>query len=146
MKSKSACSVFVARPVEGPGRCALTMTTGVSTVMRARTVSISESAATGSNSEPALRERRLLPALQALVAGGHVDARAGDGLAQAYRFLRRLENRLQMLGDRQTHALPQEPVARARIADGLGYAGWPALRAELDAQRVLEGTASRVRV
>ena len=87
--------------------------------------------------EAPLRERRLLPALQALVAGGHVDARAGDGLAQAYRFLRRLENRLQMLGDRQTHALPQAPLARARIADGLGYAGWPALRAQLDAQRAL---------
>jgi hypothetical protein len=35
IKSRSACSVRVANPVEGPGRCAFTMTSGVS-VMPAR--------------------------------------------------------------------------------------------------------------
>ncbi|MEG2941581.1 MAG: bifunctional [glutamate--ammonia ligase]-adenylyl-L-tyrosine phosphorylase/[glutamate--ammonia-ligase] adenylyltransferase, partial [Thermomonas sp.] len=77
--------------------------------------------------EPALRERRLLPAMQALVAAGHVDAPAAQSLVDAHGFLRRLENCLQMLGDAQTHALPQDPLARARIAEGLGYANWQAL-------------------
>jgi len=77
--------------------------------------------------EPALRERRLLPAMQALVATGHVDAPAAQSLVDAHGFLRRLENRLQMLGDAQTHALPQDPLSRARIAEGLGYANWQAL-------------------
>jgi glutamate-ammonia-ligase adenylyltransferase len=86
--------------------------------------------------EPALRERRLLPALQALIDAGHVEAATGAALRDAYRFLRRLENRLQMLRDAQTHALPDNPDDRIRIAHGLGYDdGWPALRAALDAHR-----------
>ncbi|WP_133479913.1 bifunctional [glutamate--ammonia ligase]-adenylyl-L-tyrosine phosphorylase/[glutamate--ammonia-ligase] adenylyltransferase [Cognatilysobacter segetis] len=85
--------------------------------------------------EPALRERRLLPALRALVAAGHVDAATGDMLARHYLTLRRVENRLQMLRDAQTHALPTDPVDRERIARGLGHAGWDDFRAGLDAVR-----------
>ncbi|HSD16751.1 MAG TPA: glutamine-synthetase adenylyltransferase, partial [Thermomonas sp.] len=85
--------------------------------------------------EPELRERRLLPALEALVRGGHVDPGNGAALAQAYAFLRRLENRLQMLRDAQVHALPAGAEDRARIAAGLGHAGWEALRSALDAHR-----------
>ena len=85
--------------------------------------------------EPELRERRLLPALQALVQAGHVDAEAGAALASAYRFLRVLENRIQMLGDAQTHALPTDPAQRERIAHGLGRADMSALHGELQAVR-----------
>ncbi|PPT58939.1 bifunctional [glutamate--ammonia ligase]-adenylyl-L-tyrosine phosphorylase/[glutamate--ammonia-ligase] adenylyltransferase [Xanthomonas arboricola] len=85
--------------------------------------------------EPSLRERRLLPALQALVEAGQIDADNGHALTEAYRFLRRLENRLQMLRDAQTHALPQGPLDRERIALGLGYADWPALLQALAPQR-----------
>ena len=90
--------------------------------------------------EPALRERRLLPALQALVAAGHVEAATGDALRDAYRFLRRLENRLQMLRDAQTHVLPESEEHRARIASGLGDGDWHALRVALDAHRVRVAT------
>lgn len=90
--------------------------------------------------EPALRERRLLPALHALVAAGHVSAEAGDALADAYRFLRRLENRLQMLRDAQTHALPVAETDRLRIAHGLGFADWTALRGALDEHRARVAT------
>lgn len=90
--------------------------------------------------EPALRERRLLPALRALVAAGHVDAATGDALADAYRYLRRVENRLQMLGDAQTHALPESDIVRQRIALGLGYRDWGAFRAALDAVRTRVAT------
>ncbi len=85
--------------------------------------------------EPTLRERRLLPALAALATAGHVEPTTADALACAYRLLRRVENRLQMLGDAQTHALPEDPVARHRIATGLGFDGWPAFVADLDATR-----------
>ncbi|HTL15107.1 MAG TPA: bifunctional [glutamate--ammonia ligase]-adenylyl-L-tyrosine phosphorylase/[glutamate--ammonia-ligase] adenylyltransferase [Thermomonas sp.] len=81
--------------------------------------------------EPALRERRLLPALAALVRAGHVQPATGAMLADAYRFLRLLENRLQMLGDAQVHALPAAGEARERIALGMGRDGWPALADEL---------------
>ncbi|MEA0736848.1 bifunctional [glutamate--ammonia ligase]-adenylyl-L-tyrosine phosphorylase/[glutamate--ammonia-ligase] adenylyltransferase [Xanthomonas campestris pv. campestris] len=77
--------------------------------------------------EASLRERRLLPALQALVELGQIDPPTGQALAEAYRFLRRVENRLQMLRDAQTHALPQGEPERERIAFGLGYAHWQAL-------------------
>ena len=85
--------------------------------------------------EPALRERRLLPALHALVESGQMAAADGEDLITAYRFLRRVENRLQMLRDAQTHCLPTDPLDRARIALGLGYPGWDALLAALDVQR-----------
>lgn len=82
-----------------------------------------------------LRVRGLLPALAALRDAHQIAADAHDALAAAYRFLRRLENRLQMLRDAQTHALPEGAGDRARIARGLGYEDWDALRAALDAQR-----------
>lgn len=85
--------------------------------------------------EPALRERRLLPALHALVALGQIDPADGRALAEAYRFLRHVENRLQMLRDAQTHALPLAPQDRMRIAQGLGYADWEALILALQHQR-----------
>ncbi|MCD0245639.1 bifunctional [glutamate--ammonia ligase]-adenylyl-L-tyrosine phosphorylase/[glutamate--ammonia-ligase] adenylyltransferase [Xanthomonas melonis] len=85
--------------------------------------------------EPALRERRLLPALQALVAAGQVAPDTGAALAAAYRFLRRLENRLQMLRDAQIHALPHTALERERIALGLGFADWQALLAALTPHR-----------
>src|SRR5690606_6974673 len=65
--------------------------------------------------EPALRGRCLVPALQALVEGGQIAAQDGAALAAAYRFLRRLENRVQMLGDAQVHSVPEDPEARERI-------------------------------
>src|SRR5690606_10172929 len=85
--------------------------------------------------EPALRGRQLLPALQALVEAGQIAPEDGAALAGAYRFLRRLENRVQMLGDAQVHALPADPELRERIAPGPGYPDWPALAPELDACR-----------
>jgi [glutamine synthetase] adenylyltransferase / [glutamine synthetase]-adenylyl-L-tyrosine phosphorylase len=85
--------------------------------------------------EPELRERRLLPALAALVRGGHIATDTGHALAEAYRFLRRVENRLQMLRDAQTHALPVADVDRSRVARGLDFDDWSSLRTVLDAQR-----------
>ena len=85
--------------------------------------------------EVALRQRSLLPVLQALVELGHMDAATSAELTQAYRFLRTLENRLQMLADAQTHALPQDALQRERVARGLGHADWSALLVEVVAWR-----------
>src|SRR5690606_104743 len=85
--------------------------------------------------EPALREPRLLPALAALEAAGQVEPATAAALAEDYRFLRRLENRLQMLRDEQTHLLPASEVDRARLARGLGHEGWDRLAAEVDRHR-----------
>ena len=56
-------------------------------------------------------------------------------LTAAYVFLRRLENRLQMLADAQVHTLPSQPLARERIALAMGAADWSALLLELEAHR-----------
>jgi len=77
--------------------------------------------------EPALRDRRLMPTLEALHAHAQIDADTLALLQRAYRFLRRLENRLQMLRDAQTHMLPTDPLDRLRIARGLGHADWASL-------------------
>lgn len=81
--------------------------------------------------EAALRERRLLPALAALVAAGQIDDQVGRRLRACYLHLRQLENRLQMLRDAQTHRLPTDALERERIAVGLGHPGWDALLAAL---------------
>ncbi|WMJ67615.1 bifunctional [glutamate--ammonia ligase]-adenylyl-L-tyrosine phosphorylase/[glutamate--ammonia-ligase] adenylyltransferase [Stenotrophomonas sp. 24(2023)] len=90
--------------------------------------------------EPALRERRLLVALPALVEGGQIAAEDGAALREAYLFLRRLENRLQMLRDAQTHVLPADALDRQRIAVGLGYPDWDVLRAALAEQQARVST------
>jgi [glutamine synthetase] adenylyltransferase / [glutamine synthetase]-adenylyl-L-tyrosine phosphorylase len=56
-------------------------------------------------------------------------------LTDAYVFLRRLENRLQMLADAQVHRLPAQPLERERIALAMGARDWPALVHELDGHR-----------
>lgn len=85
--------------------------------------------------EPALRERRLQPALRALCEGRHLTEETRDALLAAYRFLRLLENRLQMLRDAQTQALPADPLDRTRLARGLGEPGWDALQSRLQMHR-----------
>ncbi|MGJ7904343.1 bifunctional [glutamate--ammonia ligase]-adenylyl-L-tyrosine phosphorylase/[glutamate--ammonia-ligase] adenylyltransferase, partial [Lysobacter sp. 1R34A] len=85
--------------------------------------------------EAELRGRRLLPALRELIALRQIAEETGESLAEAYRFLRRLENRLQMLRDAQTHALPAADGDRLRIAVGLGHADWDGLSSELERRR-----------
>ncbi len=77
--------------------------------------------------EPSLRERGLLPALAACERLSVIGAAAAKQLRAAYRFLRRVENRVQMLRDEQTHELPDDTVQRERIARSLGYANAAAL-------------------
>jgi [glutamine synthetase] adenylyltransferase / [glutamine synthetase]-adenylyl-L-tyrosine phosphorylase len=81
--------------------------------------------------EPSLRECGLLPALAACERLGALHAASARRLRDAYRFLRRVENRAQMLRDEQTHSLPQEAQARARLAVTLDRPSWPVLEADV---------------
>lgn len=56
--------------------------------------------------DSALRAPATLDALAALADAGHVDGADATALADAYRQLRTIEHRLQMIDDRQTHSLP----------------------------------------
>lgn len=82
-----------------------------------------------------LQTPSLLTVLPLLEAGRLLPPGAVQELRDAYVFLRRLENRLQILEDRQTHALPTDEVARERIALAMNEPSWDALRAVLDTHR-----------
>jgi glutamate-ammonia-ligase adenylyltransferase len=81
--------------------------------------------------EPALRERGLLPSLAACEQLGVMAADRAKRLRAAYLLLRKVENRVQMFRDEQTHELPEDHDARLRVTFALGYAGIEALDAEL---------------
>ena len=70
---------------------------------------------------PELRVRPTLEALNVLAASNWITFEARDELAAAYQFLRRVEHRLQMIADEQTHALPEEAEAVERFAHFFGY-------------------------
>jgi glutamate-ammonia-ligase adenylyltransferase len=72
---------------------------------------------------PELRGRQTLAVLDALAAGGWIDAKAREELATSYVFLREVEHRLQMVADEQTHSLPQDPDAFVRFARFFGSRG-----------------------
>jgi glutamate-ammonia-ligase adenylyltransferase len=85
---------------------------------------------------PGLRASATQSALDALVAEGRVEKEVGDDLKRDYRYLRRLEHRLQMVEDQQTHSLPRDAAGIAHIACFMGYDGADEFGAELT--RVLE--------
>jgi glutamate-ammonia-ligase adenylyltransferase len=65
---------------------------------------------------PELRIRATLQTLDALTDGGWIGQGVRDDLGAAYRFLRAMENRLQMVADEQTHTLPSDRDALERFA------------------------------
>ena len=68
-----------------------------------------------------LRGRGTVAMLAALTAGGWIGAAVRDDLTTAYDFLRRVEHRLQMMADEQTHTLPAERAALEAFAHLLGF-------------------------
>ncbi|MBV9248883.1 MAG: bifunctional [glutamine synthetase] adenylyltransferase/[glutamine synthetase]-adenylyl-L-tyrosine phosphorylase, partial [Acetobacteraceae bacterium] len=71
--------------------------------------------------DPGLRAPTTLGALRLLASAGLIARAAAAELASAYRFLRRVEHRLQMIADRQVHTLPERPAEMARFATFMGY-------------------------
>ena len=71
---------------------------------------------------PQMRGSRTLDMLRQLHEDKWVTAEAVEDLSQAYVFLRRVEHRLQMIADEQTHRLPFERAEFARFAKFCGYA------------------------
>jgi glutamate-ammonia-ligase adenylyltransferase len=70
----------------------------------------------------ALRVSGTCEALDALAREGHITTEAATALSEAYRFLRRVEHRLQMVDDAQTHTIPADREGVRRLAVFLGYA------------------------
>ncbi|MBM4233176.1 MAG: bifunctional [glutamate--ammonia ligase]-adenylyl-L-tyrosine phosphorylase/[glutamate--ammonia-ligase] adenylyltransferase [Gammaproteobacteria bacterium] len=74
-----------------------------------------------------LQDPRLFEILPQLARSKLLRPEVVKELDAAYRFLRTLENRLQMLADAQVHTLPKEADAQARLAKAMGHADWPPL-------------------
>jgi glutamate-ammonia-ligase adenylyltransferase len=84
-----------------------------------------------------LRQPSLLHVLPYLAGARLLPAEVASQLAAAYDFLRRLENRVQMFDDAQTHSLPTDALQLRRIAAALGFDDPGMLRAELAGHRRL---------
>ena len=81
---------------------------------------------------------RVRPILEVLARLGELDmlpAYAVDELRQAYRFLRRMENRIQAWRDEQTHLIPADAAGRQRLAESMGFVDWPDCERDLNAHR-----------
>lgn len=81
--------------------------------------------------DPDLRVRGTIDAITGLTAAGHVTPAALADLTKAYGFHRRLEHRLQMTDDRQTHELPDDPEGLRKLAVFLGFETVEAFTEEL---------------
>jgi glutamate-ammonia-ligase adenylyltransferase len=88
----------------------------------------------------AVRQRNTLLALDALEIAGCLTAQETYILADAYRFLRKTEHRLQLLFDWQTHRLPTDPDGLRKLALRMGYK--PAQSAELGSRNEEKAVAS----
>ena len=82
-----------------------------------------------------LRERNTLKALDRLLFAGLIPARDRDELSEAYLLLRKLEHRVQMVAERQTHLLPDDRKELERMARRSGFANAAALEKDLSAHR-----------
>jgi glutamate-ammonia-ligase adenylyltransferase len=85
--------------------------------------------------DAALQVKPTLEVLKRLVDRGQLELDEVVELSGAYRFLRRLEHRLQYLDDAQTHALPENPDDQTRVALAMGFGNYEALLMELDDHR-----------
>jgi [glutamine synthetase] adenylyltransferase / [glutamine synthetase]-adenylyl-L-tyrosine phosphorylase len=70
---------------------------------------------------PAVRQRNTLLALESLEIAGCLSSQETYILADAYRFLRKTEHRLQLLFDLQTHRLPVSQEELRKLARRMGY-------------------------
>ncbi|WP_414931473.1 bifunctional [glutamate--ammonia ligase]-adenylyl-L-tyrosine phosphorylase/[glutamate--ammonia-ligase] adenylyltransferase [Vibrio europaeus] len=81
--------------------------------------------------EPSLRQRGLLDTLDAIEELEQLSAEETDHLRNAYKFLRRLENLLQAMADKQTQTLPESDTEQLQLAVAMGYSQWQDLIAEV---------------
>jgi [glutamine synthetase] adenylyltransferase / [glutamine synthetase]-adenylyl-L-tyrosine phosphorylase len=70
-----------------------------------------------------VRGRGSLSTLAKLTETGYLPADEGQALMQAYRFLRHVEHKIQIVHQRQTHAVPSDVREQETLARRLGYRG-----------------------
>ncbi|MFF0742666.1 bifunctional [glutamine synthetase] adenylyltransferase/[glutamine synthetase]-adenylyl-L-tyrosine phosphorylase [Streptomyces sp. NPDC004111] len=76
-------------------------------------------------SDATLHSGTTLEALAALAAGGYVGRADAAQLDEAYRFLRKMEHRIQLYRLRRTHLVPESEADLRRLGRSLGLRGEP---------------------
>ena len=71
--------------------------------------------------EPRVREHGTLSALELLARHGYIPPRENAVLSRAYRFLRNVEHKIQMVQEAHTHSIPQGEEGERALARRLGY-------------------------
>jgi glutamate-ammonia-ligase adenylyltransferase len=84
--------------------------------------------------QPNLRAAETLLGLERLMDAGWIKPEVRADLDQAYRFLRMVEHRLQMVADEQTQRLPDHPDRLAGLARFCGFADAAEFAARLTAE------------
>ena len=74
---------------------------------------------------PQVRTGNTLEALRQLAAAGCLSDQERAILEENYSFLRRIEHRLQVMFDLQTHTMPENPAELRKLALRLGYTDTP---------------------
>ncbi len=82
-----------------------------------------------------LQIRPILPVLERLSYKGLLPGFVVRELAEAYEFLRLVENRIQAWRDEQTHLLPADQAGRLRLARAMGFADWGVFSVVLERHR-----------
>jgi [glutamine synthetase] adenylyltransferase / [glutamine synthetase]-adenylyl-L-tyrosine phosphorylase len=72
--------------------------------------------------EPKIREPGTLGALKQLAEHGFISRRDKDKLSAAYRFLRQVEHKVQMVQEAHAHSIPEGNDEETALARRLGYA------------------------
>lgn len=81
--------------------------------------------------DPSLRMSGTCAALIGLATAGRTTDNVAREMITAYEFLRRVEHRLQMVDDKQTHSLPKEDAEIDQLATFLGYSNGDGFRDDL---------------
>ena len=84
---------------------------------------------------PRFRMRPTLQVLDLIKQHGILPTQEVDELKAAYIFLRRLEHRIQVWEDQQTHYLPDDALARLRLAIAMGFIDEASFLAELESHQ-----------
>ena len=84
---------------------------------------------------PQLEVRSCLKAMQALNEFDFIEDKTYEQLAEAYRFLRRVEHGIQAIHDQQTQRLPNSVECQNNLAVTLGFEDWPEFLQCLDKHR-----------
>jgi glutamate-ammonia-ligase adenylyltransferase len=71
--------------------------------------------------EPRIRDRNTVGSLELLTRYGYLPAQEKERLSRAYRFLRNVEHKVQMVQEAHTHSVPEGSEQERALARRLGY-------------------------